>query len=311
MSPRYNNVIVFGPTGDIGGLVALEANRRGAKVWLAMRDITKAIGAIPAEVEKSGNFTRIQADLSDPVSTSKAISQSGAKSAYLYLVYTPDFARATLQAMRDAGVEHVVFLSSYTIGIGGLALRDISPKDSIPYAHAQVEINIEEIGFPYFTALRPGWFASNFFRAWFDDQATPPKALIVAEESVLDNITPEDIALVGGAVLVEGPSDGKETIYLYGPERLTIKDSWDIIKKVTGRDIDTSLVTPERFTELLSAKHVPNPIIEYVLASFENTKTEYLVQEYQRDVGNVEKYSGRKPTKFADYIAAHKAEWVA
>ncbi|KAF7309910.1 NmrA domain-containing protein [Mycena indigotica] len=311
MSRTYNNVIVFGPTGTIGGQVALEAQRRGAKVWLAMRDTSKPIDEIPADVEKTGNFARIQADLSDPASVSTAITHSGAKAAYLYLIYTPDFTRASLQAMRDAGVEYVVFLSSYNVGTEGDEMRAIPRENWIPYAHAQVEINIEDIGFPHFTALRPAWFASNYFKTYFNGSSTPARATIVFENSIFDNIAPEDIALVGGAVLAQRPADGKKTIYLYGPERRTAKESWEVIKSVTGREIDTTPSSPAQFTEVLSGNGIPAFLIDYLLGAFDKAKAGFSEAEYQRDVGNFKKYTGRELTKFADYIQAHKAEWLA
>ncbi|KAF7309900.1 Dsl1-C domain-containing protein [Mycena indigotica] len=306
MSRTYNNVIVFGPTGTVGGLVALEAHQRGAKVWLAMRDTSKPIDGITSTVEQAGNFVRVQADLSDPASVSSAITQSGATAAYLYLVHTPDFARATLRAMRDAGVEYIVFLSSYTIRLEGVPLREIKPDRGIAYANAQAEINIEEAGFPYFTTLRPARFASNYRKFWFDGA----KALHVFPDSVMDNIAPEDIGAVGGAVLVNRPSEEKETIYLYGPELRTAKESWEVIKNITGREIDIAPLTAQHYTQVLLTKGLPNAAIQYLLA-LDRVNVGFPQQEYQDAVGNVEKYAGRQPTKFSDYIQAHKAEWLA
>jgi short-subunit dehydrogenase len=63
---KYDNVIVFGPTGAVGGQLALEASKRDAKVWLAMRSPEKFIEGISKDEEQQGSFERIQADLSDP-----------------------------------------------------------------------------------------------------------------------------------------------------------------------------------------------------------------------------------------------------
>jgi NAD(P)-dependent dehydrogenase (short-subunit alcohol dehydrogenase family) len=72
-------VIVFGPTGAVGRAVAIEASKRGAKVWLAMRTTDKAINGINREDEERGAFQRVQADLFDPESVVKAVKESGAK----------------------------------------------------------------------------------------------------------------------------------------------------------------------------------------------------------------------------------------
>jgi uncharacterized protein YbjT (DUF2867 family) len=39
----FEKVIVFGPTGNIGSITAQTASKKGAKVYLAMRDPKKTI----------------------------------------------------------------------------------------------------------------------------------------------------------------------------------------------------------------------------------------------------------------------------
>src|SRR5258707_699844 len=89
MAIRYDNVIVFGPTGAVGGAAALEAGKRGAKVWLAMRDTNKVVDGITDEQERDGKFVRVKADLSDPETVKQAVQLSGAKAAYVYLIHSP------------------------------------------------------------------------------------------------------------------------------------------------------------------------------------------------------------------------------
>ncbi|KAJ7048042.1 hypothetical protein C8F01DRAFT_1214731 [Mycena amicta] len=304
MSRKYDKVIVFGPSGTIGGLVALEAHKRGAKT----------IPEISSDIEKSGNFVRVQADLSDPLSVGSAIKASGARAAYLYLVHgSPDFSRASLQAMRDAGVEYIVFLSGYSVQKESKELRAI-PKTGIAFENAQVEIGVEDIGFPFFTALRPAFFASNYFKSYLDRSVKPPKTVIVDEDSTFDHITPEDIGVVGGAVLVERPSDVKETLYLCGPELHTIKEAWQLVKKVTGRDdLDTTPGSPAQFAQVMASKGIPAAITNHLLDVFEKARgaSGFLGPTYQVGVANVAKYTGRAPMTFVDYLEAHKAEWQA
>lgn len=314
-SRKYNDVIVFGPTGGVGAQVALEAHKRGAKVWLAMRDPSKTINEISSDVEKSGKFARVQADLTDPASIAKAIKESGAKSAYIYLLLgPPDGMRGTLQALLDAGVEHVVFLSSYSLRLYD-SPRAVPEDAYIPYAHAMVEIAAEEVGFPYFTALRPGAFSSNFSRNFLDRSAKPIRSMHGSDDQWCDNITPEDMGTVGGAVLVERPSDGTEVIYLCGPELKTAGQSWEIIKKITGRDdIDSSPLGEDKFVEQSVANHMPRPVAEYLVKSMKitvNRDMTYPEPFYSDSVANIKKYSGKEPLKFADYVEAHKAEWKA
>nr|GAT59531.1 predicted protein [Mycena chlorophos] len=312
-TPHYSNVIVFGPTGLIGGLVALEAEKRGAKVWLAMRDTSKPIDHLPADVERNGNFARVQADLTDSTSVGNAIAQSGAKAAYLYLIFgATDFSRGALKALRDGGVENIVFLSSFGVRTEGAALRAIPPSEVIPYRYAQIEIGVEELGFPYFTALKPGSFASNYLKNYLDTSVTPPKAQIVFEDSYADSIAPEDIAGVGAAVLVSPPAPGKTIAYLCGPEPRTAKDAWALIKKVTGRnEIETTPITPDAFLQRYVAKGSPEVVPKFLLQWLEaaQDKSMFSGPEYEAGVANVRKYLGREPMGFLEYLETHKAEW--
>lgn len=314
MAAKYDNVIIFGPTGAVGGAAALEASKRGAKVWLAMRDTSKAIEGIPGDVEKAGRFERVQADLTDPDSVGAAVKKSGAKAAYVYLVFgSTDHMRGTLQALKNVGIEYVVFLSSFSITTG-TDLRSIPPEHIIPYSHAQVEIAIEEVGFPYVTALRPASFASNHIKMSVDRSTKPPRANILYADAMSDNIVPEDIGTVGGAVLVERPSNGKEIIYLAGPEFITTEKVWDTIKRVTGRtDIDTKPIDGEEFSARVGG-HMPPPMIkEFLRVQEQMRQPETLLSksEFQQAVANIKKFSGREPTKFQDYVEAQKAEWLA
>lgn len=312
-SRKFDNVIVFGPTGTVGGITALEAHKRGAHVWLAMRDPSKTIPDIPSDVEKSGKFSRVQADLTDPTSVTKAIQESGAKAAYVYLIHgAKDHSRGALQALHDAGVESVVFLSTY-YAQQDVDLRSITSDTFIPWAHAQVELAAGEIGFPYFTALRPAQFASNPFKNFLDRTTKPFKALYIYPDATTDNIAPEDIGAVSAAVLVERPHAGTEAIYLAGPEIKTAAQTWELVKKVSGReDIDTTPLSKEDFAQRLAAHRLPPPLIDNLLKNQDDTLDRSYYYEdsvYRPAVENIKKYTGREATKFEDYLEAHKAEW--
>ncbi|KAF7308488.1 NmrA domain-containing protein [Mycena chlorophos] len=309
MTLKYRSVLVFGPTGNVGGFIALEAHKRGAKVWLAMRDTKKEIPAIPPDVEKNGNFRRVQADLLDAPSVSRAVTESGAAAVFLYVPHgSLDFGRSMLKAMYDAGVEYIVFLSVRLTG----DLRAIPQSNWNAYVHAQIEIGAGEIGFPLFTALRPGWFASNYLKNFLAPPVAgkAPKAMIVYEDSIFDNIAPEDIGAVGGTVLVERPqsptagSMSKKEIFLMGPDLRPVKENWELIKNITGRhDIDTSLTSPDAFKETLIANGVPPAVAETILGGLEKARGGIPEAEHRPAV--------EKATGFGDYIALHKAEWQA
>lgn len=312
MAPaRFDNVLVFGPTGTVGGITALEASKRGAKVWLAMRDPSKTIEEIPADIEKSGNFARVQADLTDAASITKAVKESGAKAAYIYLIHGTDIS-ASLQALRDGGVENVVFLSSFTVRGD---IRQIPKEEYIPYAHARVEIGLEEQGFPYVTALRPAYFASNYFKNFLDKSVKPPKVSYLYEDGIVDNIAPEDIGAVSGAVLVEPARDGKEEIFQCGPQLLTLGQSLELITKITGReDLDTKPTPRDKHVQNMVGKGMSPVLVNYLADHAEKQRKHdelYTGSLYEAAAASTKKYSGRDPLKFEEYVEKHKGEWQA
>lgn len=303
MASKYENVIVFGPTGGVGSAVALEATKRGAKVWLAMRDPKKTINK-----ELDENQNRIQADLEDPASISKAIQTSGATAAFFYLAHhSQDGMRSTIQAMKDAGVKYVIFLSSFTIREGE-DLRDIAPDKLIPYIHARVEIVLEELQMPH-VALRPGSFATNGMYMWMDAKKDPYEAISLSPTRKLDAIVPADIGKIGGAVLVDRPSSiDKEIIYIFGPQLMTYNDMWKTTSEAWGKEIKVLDLNVEEKKEWMLAHGAPPPIAEYILRQENAGDEESYFPEKLFKVGstNIMKYAGYEPTAFRDFIAGQK-----
>ena len=299
---RYENVIVFGPTGAVGG-AALEASKRGAKVWLAMRDTNKPIDGITSEQERDGKFTRVKADLSDPETVKQAVQLSGAKAAYVYLIHVPGGISGAVKAMKEAGIEYVVFLSSFTIKKDS-DIREIQPEALIPYVHAQGEVALEDISMAH-TALRPGAFASNPFKMSMDDSKTPCEIYaIVGGKTMVDNIVPNDIGRVAGAVLVDRPSTtSKEAIYLYGPTLRSELETCNTIKDLFPKDVKVIQQTSEEWAERVIAKGIPPPAVQYMIKARKEFDREFYSGSIpQEGAANIRKYSGYEPTSFEDFV---------
>lgn len=111
-----NNVLIFGGAGAVGRAAALAASKRGARVWLAMRDPSKTIPYLSTADEKTAGFQRIQADLLDPSSLKAAVTKSGVSIAFVYTIHSAkDSMKSAFEALKDAGITDVVLLSSYTV----------------------------------------------------------------------------------------------------------------------------------------------------------------------------------------------------
>lgn len=298
MATKYHNVIVFGPTGRVGRFVAREASARGAKVCLAMRDTSKAI---PGLNESAGQFSRVQADVTDPASVKAAVQSSGAKAAFFYLHPTAsDGMKGTVIAMKEAGIEYVVFNSSYSVGPDG-PLSEITPDHLIAFMHARVEITLEEVGLPH-TALRPGYFAYNVIRN-FLDKSKDPWAVVALDntETIGDCIVPDDIGCVGGALLVDRPSQNlKEAVYIYGPQQLRLVDQVTIISEVLGKDVNIDRQDEDKFRATLLAKQFPPPIVELFIKRMKSGPEPLPLYDIGKE--SVEKYTGRKSTPFRKFV---------
>lgn len=307
MSQHYDNVIIFGPTGAVGSAAAIEASKRGAHVWLAMRDPSKPINGLTADQEKQGKFTRVQADLTDTASVEHAVRTSGAKAAFVYRVQTPDNMLATLQAMNAAGVTYIVFLSSFTIE-RGKDMSQIPSSRFIPYVHARIEMNLDDLKIPH-VALRPGDFASNVNFQLDRSDSTSLVAHVVNGNRLTDKIVPKDIGILAGTVLVNPPSSlsqtPKEIMYVYGPKLMNYDEMWETTKKVTGENIKVEHPDREAYIETMMSRGTPRSAAEssYDLQQYFTENTPFTGDHHERAVENFRKYTGREMTSFEEYLS--------
>ena len=303
-------VIVFGPTGAVGSAAARTAEELGAKVVLAMRDTQKSIPGLDADKEKKGSFERVQADLTKPDTVRDAVTTTGAKHAFIYLAFMPDGMESTIQALKSAGIETVVFLSSFTVRGDRAAIQ---PSQVIPYVHAQVEINLEEVfGKDGFVALRPGAFASNVMQYKAGLQKGEVK--IFRPDSKVDSIVPEDIGRVGGTVLAKGaPEDGERVLYLYGPELMSLRESIEVLARLLGKEPKIQIADEEEaYKMFVEERGVPEHVAKYMVSQAGKPAAEGQIEVFglpveEEELRNVEKYSGRKGTTFQDWVLQNKA----
>lgn len=300
-------VIVFGPTGNVGSVAAQVAHQNGAKVWLAMRDLSKAIPGLTPEAEKAGNYSRVYADLSKPDTVAAAVKTAGATRAFIYVAQgTPDFMKGTAEALKAAGVEFVVLLSSYTIGDAQLA--DVQPSEFIPYSHARLELTLDEVYGPDgYVAVRPGGFATNLLRQKAGILAGEVK--MYAPGFKIDCITPVDMGGVIGTILAKGPLDGQRKVFLYGPQVLSQKQALEIIGEVLGKEIKVSGIGAEEALAQYLAKGAPKPMAEYMIKALGDTDPDledgsWLVH-YKEGMENVKKYTGKPATGFREWVEAN------
>jgi uncharacterized protein YbjT (DUF2867 family) len=195
-------ILVTGATGDVGGEVARQLVRAGAKVRVLARDAAKA-AKLGLDVEIAVG------DLLRPETLGPAFA--GVEKVFL-MAHAQDLPAAADHAVPAAvrgGARHVVLLSSYS------AAHD--PPSAIGRWHRAAEERIEATGLAW-TMLRPGNFASNTLR-WAG--TIKAQGVVYAPEGSgrTAPIDPQDIASVGARALLDPGHEGKR--YLLTGEEMT------------------------------------------------------------------------------------------
>lgn len=307
--------IVFGPSGNVGSAAARRAQSDGAKVFLAMRNPQKRIPGLSVEEETQRGFERVQADLAKPDTIVSAVTQTGAKHAFIYLLFgMPDNMRSTIMALKSAGIEFVVFLSSDSIRGD---IRSIPPGDFIPWSHAQVEISLEEIfGQNGFVAVRPGYFASNAL--WWNRMISEREVKVAYPDAKFDWISPEDIGRVCGTFLARGfqALDGTTTsniIRLNGPEPVSQRDAVRIIARATGQNIQITPLDEQEGLKMFVDVYGMSESVAKRMIDVLRTRTDgpgsgkfYEGPAYEKAVDNVRKYAAKEPMILHEWVDENK-----
>lgn len=307
-------VIVFGPTGQVGSVAALTASTLGTTVWLAMRNTSKPIPSLSQLAEKEGRFQRVYADLEKPSTVSEAIRTSGAKRAFIYLVHhATDHLAGAIKAMKDAGVEFVVFLSSFTI-YTTQALRDIDQDDLLPYVHAQVEANLEDVfGVDAYVAVRPGCFITNLLSE--KEGIIKSDVRLYGAEFEQDSVDPRDVGRVVGHILVSGPKKGQRKVYVYGPQVRSGYERVIRIGQLLGKDLKiTVLGAKEAYDGYISAG-MPLSFAKFSVKTLGTKGPDKgngeRFPKFQEGVENVKLYTGKSPVEFDEWVEENKALFEA
>ncbi|KXX81989.1 NAD(P)H azoreductase [Madurella mycetomatis] len=306
------NVIVFGPTGGVGSATALAAQEAGAKVALAMRDTNKPIPNLPA----AGNFTRLEADLTEPASIRAAVTSSAAKHAFIYMANgSQDHMRSAAEALKSAGVEFVVFLSS--IGVRG-DIRAVTPDDFIAWAHAQVEIVLDDVfGVGGYVAVRPAYFASNLL-LYAGSVAKGEVVRMPYPEGKFDYISPGDIGRVCGSLLVKGAKGiekGMTFVNLAGPQVVPQREAIEAIGRAVGKQVEVVGFEDDEDAVRLFMTHLglPEPGARQLIQAFKDVsegRDSFGKGLYEEASANVQKYGGKEATTIQEWAVANRSKFT-
>ena len=217
-------ILVTGATGTVGGHVARQLSGRGHQVVALVRDPARA--DLPAEVGLR------QGDLTDPAAVGRALN--GVDRAYLTMA--DDNGAVFARAAADAGLGHVVLLSSFT------AVTDLpsGAANIITARHRAGEQALTRAGVPA-TFLRAAGFDYNIL-LWVSGAADG----VVRAPNVdvqLPIVDPADIAASAVAVLTAaGPAPGAYSIT--GPQTLSVRDQITVVNETLGRSYTVQEISP-------------------------------------------------------------------
>ncbi|MEU8400963.1 NAD(P)H-binding protein [Nonomuraea sp. NPDC048892] len=242
----------------------------------------------------------VRCDLRDPSTFAAALA--GVTSVFLYA--EPAYAAEFAQEAADAGVEHIVLLSSSSV---------LTPEpDADPLARSHVEAERALTSAPVrSTLLRPGAFCGNAF-AWARTiKAGTPVALPYPEAHV-DAVHEADLAAVAAAVLADpGALGGRAYNRAYtraytmtGPQSLTFADQIAALSRAIGREIVIKRVSRQEWKEQ-AGPYVDGPVGDALLDYWES-----------RDgrpaelTPVVEELTGRPARTFASWAEEHRSAFI-
>jgi len=226
-------------------------------------------------------------DLNRPDTLREAIA--GASAAFLLSGY--EGIAETLAAMRRAGVERVVLLSSSAAPGGDMT-------NAVARYHILSEQAVRESGIRW-TFLQPNSFMTNTFQ-WIPQLREGDVIRAPFADVAIATIDPADIGAVTSKALTSDELEGR-SLRLSGPQSLYPADRVRILGSALGRDLRFEAQSDETAREEMSAA-MPAEYVDAFFSFFvERTVDETTVLP---TVGEV---LGREPRSFEQWAAANVA----
>jgi uncharacterized protein YbjT (DUF2867 family) len=269
-------ILVTGATGNVGSELVDALLERGTEVRALVRAPERA--TLPAGVDVSAGDLSTQARLTAALTDVRQVFLLGAFAT-----------NALLEALRSAGVEQVVLLTSRCV-VGG------SPDNAITRMWLDAEAVVRDSGISS-TVLRPAGFQSNALR-WLPQLRRGDVVRAPWPQVPIAAIDPADIAAVAAAMLT-GSGPDRNAITLSGPQPLTPGDQVATLAAVLDRRLRYEPLSDEDARAELRAD-TPEPFIDAFFRFYSDGEFDDSLV-----VDTVQQMTGQPPRTFEQWAEAH------
>jgi uncharacterized protein YbjT (DUF2867 family) len=276
-------ILVTGARGHIGGAVLTELLAAGEGVRASSRN--PAPGDFPDGVDV------VRGDLADPATF--PVMLDGVRKVFLYVA--GDQAEAFTTEARNAGVEHIVLLSSNSV------LFPDALENPTAVEHMNVEKALRDSGISW-TFVRPGYLATNTFR-WQSSIRKDRAVRTAFPEGSTPLVHERDVAAVAARALLDDDHRGQAYLVL-GGATLTEREQVEAIAKASGEPIQLNVLDIGTYREELRAR-IPETFVEPIIQAAGQVPQ---VPEQMR-VDAVPELLGRPPLTFAEWARDHAADF--
>ena len=276
-------ILVIGARGNIGSALVQELLDVGEHV--------RASSRTPETADFPGGVEVVRGDLTDPSTFPGLVA--GVRKAFLYA--NAEQARIFTAAAREAGVEHIVLLSSNSI------LFPNPRANPVTLEHLQVEEALQASGVDW-TFVRPGYLATNSLR-WQNVIRTERTVRTAFPDGATPLVHEKDVAAVAAQALLDDRHRGKAYLVL-GGATLTEREQVATIAEALGEPVRFDVVDVESYrTELLTQ------IPEFYVDALIHTKGQ--VPQVPEDVriDAVPEVLGRPALTYAEWTRDHVADF--
>lgn len=276
-------ILATGATGNVGGELVSQLLDLNQPVRVLTRD--------PRKVAAWGDRVECAAGSFDQPSTLDAALQGVEQVFLMTSEVGAGHVEAMQKAARQAGVRHIVYLSSTGANHPALLLGK--------WHHDREEV-LRASGLSW-TFLRPGNFMSNTLM-WAETIKTQGAVYFPGGEGRTAPIDPQDIAAVAALALTQPGHEGR--IYeLTGGELLTAAQQTEILSRVLGKPIRYVDVPPSAAREGMLKSGMPPIVADAVIEVFTFVRDGQVAQT----TDTFEQVVGRKPRTFEAWCRDHTA----